>query len=69
MDARLEPPRDIQDAARAWIAPLKTSLGADFIAAYLTGSVLAKDFDVRITSGLFISASDWIGSDARNRSA
>ncbi len=47
MGARPEPPREIADAARAWIAPLKAALGADYVAAYLTGSVLAPGFDVR----------------------
>ena len=33
------------DRARRWLAPVRAALGPDFVAAYLTGSVLTEGFD------------------------
>jgi hypothetical protein len=43
--ARIEPPAAVIDAARRWLAPVRDALGADFLATYLTGSVLSAGFD------------------------
>jgi len=42
---RVEPAAATVNAARAWLRPVRDALGADFLAAYLTGSVLTTDFD------------------------
>ncbi len=42
---RIEPPAAILDATRRWLAPVRDALGTDFVAAYLTGSVLSAGFD------------------------
>ena len=44
-DLRIEPPQDVLDAARAWLHPVRAALGGEFLAAYLTGSVLTQGFD------------------------
>ena len=36
---------DIFDAARRWLAPVRSALGEEFLAAMLTGSVLRPGFD------------------------
>jgi len=41
----LEPPAEILAAARAWLTPVRAALGDEFMAAYLTGSVLSSAFD------------------------
>jgi hypothetical protein len=46
-DARIEPPRAVLEAARAWLLPVRTALAGDFLACYLTGSVLVPGFDPR----------------------
>ncbi len=46
-ELRIEPRAEIQEAARRWLAPVRAALGADFVAAYLTGSVLTQGFDPR----------------------
>ena len=43
----IEPPPKILHAARAWLEPVRRALEADFLAAYLTGSVLTQGFDAR----------------------
>jgi len=51
MDARAvlttEPPTDTLAAIRAWLAPVRSALGDEFVAAYLYGSVLRQGFDAR----------------------
>ena len=42
--ARLDPGEDVLAAARHWLEPVRTALGSDFVAAYLTGSVLTQGF-------------------------
>jgi len=44
-ELRIEPPAEVLDAARAWLQPVRTALGGEFLAAYLTGSVLTQGFD------------------------
>lgn len=44
---RIEPPAEILDATRQWLTPVRAGIGADFLAAYLTGSVLTQGFDPR----------------------
>jgi hypothetical protein len=43
----LEPPAEILAAARTWLDPVRIALGDEFVAAYLTGSVLSSVFDPR----------------------
>lgn len=44
---RIEPAAEVLAATRAWLAPVRTALHAEFLAAYLTGSVLTQGFDPR----------------------
>ena len=44
-DRWIEPAAGIVDRARTWLEPVRTALGPDFVAAYLTGSVLTESFD------------------------
>jgi len=44
---RVEPAPEILIAARHWLEPLRGTLDSEFIAAYLTGSVLTDHFDAR----------------------
>lgn len=44
-DHRIEPPGPILDATRHWLQPVRAALGQEFVAAYLTGSVLQHGFD------------------------
>ena len=46
-ELRIEPPKATLDAARAWLAPVRQALGNDFLAAFLTGSVLTQGYDPR----------------------
>ncbi|NOT34817.1 MAG: hypothetical protein HOP12_11685 [Candidatus Eisenbacteria bacterium] len=43
--SRIEPSPAIVDAVRQWLAPVRTSLGDEFLACYLTGSALHTGFD------------------------
>lgn len=43
--ARIEPTPAVLDAARRWLTPVRAALDADFVSAYLTGSVLNTGFD------------------------
>lgn len=51
MDARAvlttEPPPATLAAIREWLAPVRSALGPEFLAAYLHGSVLTQGFDSR----------------------
>jgi hypothetical protein len=44
---RIEPSHEILAATRHWLEPVRAALGADFLACYLTGSVLTQGFDPR----------------------
>jgi hypothetical protein len=44
-ELRIEPPAEILGASREWLAPVRHALGGEFLAAYLTGSVLTQGFD------------------------
>jgi len=45
--SRTEPSPDILQASRRWLEPVRGTLGSEFLAAYLTGSVLTLAFDPR----------------------
>lgn len=45
--ASIEPAAATLAAVREWLAPVRTALGAEFLAAYLHGSVLTQGFDER----------------------
>jgi hypothetical protein len=42
---RIEPSPGTLEATRHWLAPVRDALGGEFLAAYLTGSVLTQGFD------------------------
>jgi hypothetical protein len=42
---RIEPSQEILAATRQWLAVVREALGADFLACYLTGSVLTQGFN------------------------
>jgi hypothetical protein len=44
-ESRIEPASVILEAARRWLEPVRAALDTDFLAAYLTGSVLSAGFD------------------------
>jgi len=44
---RIEPSEEILSAARKWLDQVRPALNADFVAAYLTGSVLTQGFDAK----------------------
>lgn len=44
-DRWIEPSPEIVDRARRWLEPVRAALGPEFVAAYLTGSVLTEGFD------------------------
>jgi hypothetical protein len=44
-ESRIEPAPAILDAARQWLTPVRAALDTEFLAAYLTGSVLSSGFD------------------------
>src|SRR6266581_2180822 len=46
-ELRIEPAREILEAARRWLEPVRATLGQEFLSAYLTGSVLTQGFDPR----------------------
>jgi hypothetical protein len=46
-EMRIEPAAELLAAARNWLEPVRSALGGDFLAAYLTGSVLTHGFDPR----------------------
>lgn len=64
--SRIEPSAGILTAVRQWLAPVRTALGPEFVACYLTGSVLHSGFDARrsrvnvlvITRGLAVETLD-----------
>ena len=43
-NSRTEPSPALLEASRRWLQPVREALGAEFLAAYLTGSVLADGF-------------------------
>jgi len=45
--SRIEPSHEILAATRHWLEPVRAALGADFLACYLTGSVLTQGFDMK----------------------
>lgn len=68
-ESRIEPSAAVLESARQWLVPVRTALDKDFLAAYLTGSVLSAGFDAqhsRINVLVFARA---LGSDALDRLA
>lgn len=67
--SRIEPAPEISAAVRKWIAPVRAALGGDFVACYLTGSVLHAGFDPKrsrvnllvVSRGLGIEILDRLG--------
>lgn len=45
--ARIEPSHDVLAATRHWLETTRAALGSEFLACYLTGSVLNQGFDSR----------------------
>lgn len=43
----IEPSPEILAAVRGYLAPIRHALGAEFLAAYVTGSALTRGFDVK----------------------
>jgi hypothetical protein len=43
--SRIEPSQEVLASSRRWLDPVRAALGSEFLAAYLTGSVLAQGFD------------------------
>lgn len=48
-ELRIEPSAEILEATRAWIAAVRPVIGAEFLSAYLTGSVLNQGFDPKVS--------------------
>jgi hypothetical protein len=46
-ELRIEPAREILEASRRWLEPVRAALGHEFLSAYLTGSVLTQGFSPR----------------------
>ena len=46
-ESRIEPSPAFLQASRRWLEPVRRSLGSEFLAAYLTGSVLTSAFEPR----------------------
>lgn len=46
-DVRIEPAAEVVALARKWLTPVRAAIGPEFVAAYLTGSVLTQGFDPR----------------------
>lgn len=46
-ELRIEPAAEILSAARTWLDSVRPALAPEFVAAYLTGSVLTQGFDVQ----------------------
>ena len=46
-ELRIEPSAELLTATRNWLAPVRSALGGEFLAAYVTGSVLTQGFDSR----------------------
>jgi hypothetical protein len=44
-ESRIEPAAAILEASRKWLEPVRAALDAEFLSAYLTGSVLNAGFD------------------------
>lgn len=60
---RIEPSAEILSAARAWLNSVRPALAPDFLAAYLTGSVLNQGFDVEQSAINVLVVSRSLASD------
>lgn len=61
-ELRIQPAAETLAAARAWLAPVRAALDDDFVAAYLTGSVLTQGFDSRRAINLLLISTELLGS-------
>lgn len=46
-ELRIQPAAELLSAARGWLTPVRAAVGAEFLSAYLTGSVLTQSFHPR----------------------
>ena len=46
-ELRIEPAPETLDAVRKWLTPVRAAVHEEFLAAYLTGSVLTQGFDAK----------------------
>ncbi len=67
--SRIEPAVAILDAARRWLAPIRETLGSEFLACFLTGSVLRAGFDVRKSRVNVLVVTRTLGLDVLDRIA
>jgi hypothetical protein len=68
-ESRIEPPPAVLEAARHWLAPVRDALGTDFLAAYLTGSVLSSGFDPKHSRVNVLVVARALGPDVLDRLA
>ena len=45
--SRIEPSQEILAASRRWLEPLRAAMSSEFLAAYMTGSVLTQGFSLQ----------------------
>lgn len=69
MTSRIEPAPAVLDAARKWLAPARGALGSDFLACYLTGSVLRLGFDPKKSRVNLLIVTRTLGLDVLDRLA
>ncbi len=60
---RIEPSAEILTASRAWLDSVRPALTPDFLAAYLTGSVLNQGFDIEQSAINVLVVSRSLGSE------
>jgi len=68
-ELRIEPSAELLSATRNWLAPVRQALGGDFLAAYLTGSVLTQGFDTRHSKINVLVISRTLGAEMLERLA
>lgn len=62
-ELRIEPAAETLAATRAWLEPVRQALGPDFLAAYLTGSVLTQGFEPRTSRVNILVVARALGGD------
>jgi hypothetical protein len=67
--ARIAPAPETLAAARQWLAPVRAALGSEFLACYLTGSVLRQGFDPRRSHVNLLVLARTLGIDTLDRLA
>lgn len=68
-ELRIEPSAELLTATRNWVAPVRQALGGEFLAAYVTGSVLTQGFDARHSRVNVMIVARSLGSDTLTRLA